>query len=49
MQWCLRLEADYGMDPWVRQSLDGPSFNLNHSDWCEVESQSHFELHFPDD
>jgi hypothetical protein len=29
MQWCLRLEADYGMDPWVRQSLDGPSFRLS--------------------
>jgi hypothetical protein len=26
MQWCQLLEADYGMDPWVRQSLDGPSF-----------------------
>jgi hypothetical protein len=26
MQWCLRLEADYGMDPQVQQSLDGPSF-----------------------
>jgi hypothetical protein len=23
MQWCQRLEADYGMDPWVWQSLDG--------------------------
>jgi hypothetical protein len=29
MQWCLLLEADYGMDPWVWQSLDGPSFRLN--------------------
>jgi hypothetical protein len=26
MQWCQRLEADYGMDPWICQSLDGPSF-----------------------
>jgi hypothetical protein len=26
MQWCLRLEADYGMDPGMWQSLDGPSF-----------------------
>ena len=26
MQWCQRLEADYGMDPRVWQSLDGPSF-----------------------
>jgi hypothetical protein len=24
-------------------------FNLSHSDWCEVESQGCFELHFPDD
>jgi hypothetical protein len=28
MQWCQRLEADYGMDPRVWQSLDGPSFRL---------------------
>jgi hypothetical protein len=28
MQWCQRLEADYGMDPQVWQSLDGPSFRL---------------------
>ena len=26
MQWCQRLEANYGMDPWIWQSLDGPSF-----------------------
>jgi hypothetical protein len=29
MQWCQRLEADYGMDPWIWQSLDGPSFCLS--------------------
>jgi hypothetical protein len=29
MQWCLRLETDYGMDPRVWHSLDGPSFRLN--------------------
>ena len=29
MQWCQRLDADYGMDPWVRQSLDGPFFHLS--------------------
>jgi hypothetical protein len=29
MQWCQRLEADYGMDPQVWQSLDGPSFRLS--------------------
>jgi hypothetical protein len=28
MQWCQRFEADYGMDPWIWQSLDGPSFCL---------------------
>ena len=22
MQWCHRLEANYGMDPWIWQSLD---------------------------
>ena len=26
MQWCQRLEADYGVDPWIWQSLDGLSF-----------------------
>jgi hypothetical protein len=29
MQWCLRLKADYGMDPRVWQSLDGPCFRLS--------------------
>jgi hypothetical protein len=29
MQWCQRLEADYGMDPRIWQPLDGPSFCLN--------------------
>jgi hypothetical protein len=29
MQWCQRLEADYGVDPWIWQSLDGPSFHLS--------------------
>ena len=29
MQWCQRLDADYGVDPWVWQSLDGPSFPLS--------------------
>jgi hypothetical protein len=28
MQWCQRLEADYGMERWIWQALDGPSF------WC---------------
>jgi hypothetical protein len=26
MQWCQHLEADYGMDSQVWQSLDAPSF-----------------------
>jgi hypothetical protein len=26
MQWCQHLEADHGMDLWIWQSLDGPSF-----------------------
>jgi hypothetical protein len=30
MQWCQRLEADYGVNPWIWQSLDGPSFRLIH-------------------
>jgi hypothetical protein len=29
MQWCQRLDADYGVDPWIRQSLHGPPFNLS--------------------
>ena len=29
MQWCQHLEADYGVDPWIWQSLDGPSFCLS--------------------
>jgi hypothetical protein len=29
MQWCQRLEADYGVDPWIWQSLHGPSFRLS--------------------
>ena len=29
MQWCQHLEADYGIDPQVWQSLDGPSFPLS--------------------
>jgi hypothetical protein len=23
MQWCQRLDADYGVDPWIWQSLHG--------------------------
>jgi hypothetical protein len=33
MQWCQRLEVDYGMDPCIWQSLDGPSFHLS-SKFC---------------
>jgi hypothetical protein len=29
MQWCQRLDADYGVDPCIWQSLDGPSFHLS--------------------
>jgi hypothetical protein len=29
MQWCHCLEANYGMDLWIWQSLDGPSFCLS--------------------
>jgi hypothetical protein len=29
MQWCQRLDADYGVDPWLWQSLHGPSFYLS--------------------
>jgi hypothetical protein len=33
MQWCQRLEADYGMNPGIWQSLDGPSFRLSSKLW----------------
>ena len=29
MQWCQGLDADYGVDPWIWQSLHGPSFYLS--------------------
>jgi hypothetical protein len=29
MQWCQRLDADCGVDPWLWQSLHGPSFHLS--------------------
>ena len=29
MQWCQCLEADYGVDPQISQSLDGPYFHLS--------------------
>ena len=29
MQWCQRLDADYGVDPWIWQSLHGPSFHVS--------------------
>ena len=29
MQWCQLLHADYGVDPWIWQSLHGPSFHLS--------------------
>jgi hypothetical protein len=28
-EWCQCLEADYGMDPQIWQSLDGPSLHLS--------------------
>ena len=29
MQWCQRLNANYGVDPWIWQSVDDPSFCLS--------------------
>ena len=29
MQWCQHLEADYGMDPQIWQSLEGPPLRLS--------------------
>jgi hypothetical protein len=38
------------LSPHPRQHLLSPEFfDLSHSDWCEVESQGCFDLHFPDD
>jgi hypothetical protein len=28
MQWCQRLDVDYGVVPWIWQSLHGSSFHL---------------------
>jgi hypothetical protein len=28
MQWCQRLEADYGMEPCIWQALDGPKITF---------------------
>jgi hypothetical protein len=37
------------LSPHTCQHLLSPElFNLSHSDWCEVESQDCFDLHFPD-
>jgi hypothetical protein len=33
MQWCQRLDADYGVDPWIWQSLHDPSFHLSSKLW----------------
>jgi hypothetical protein len=33
MQYCLGLVIVYGMDPWLGQFLDGPSFDLS-SELC---------------
>jgi hypothetical protein len=38
------------LSPHPHQHLLSPEFfDLSHSDWCEVESQGCFDLHFPDD
>jgi hypothetical protein len=38
------------LSPHPRQHLLSPEFfDLSHSDWCEVECQGCFDLHFPDD
>ena len=45
MQWFHRLKANYGMDPWIWQSLDGPSFRLS-SELCLCNSfHGHFVPH----
>jgi hypothetical protein len=37
------------LSPHPRQHVLSPEFfYFSHSEWCEVESQSHFDLHFPD-
>jgi hypothetical protein len=40
MKWYQRLEADYGMDPWIWQSLDGPSFRLEKTKGNKDKSQA---------
>ena len=36
------------LSPHPHQHLLSPEFFLKQSDWSEVESQGHFDLHFPD-
>jgi hypothetical protein len=45
MQWCQHLEADYGMDPCIWQSLDGPSFRHS-SKFCFLDFLVFFETGF---
>jgi Ni,Fe-hydrogenase III component G len=36
-------------NPTSNDMLSSICYDLSHSDWCEVESQDCFDLHFPDD
>jgi hypothetical protein len=50
-----QLAIPQAMEEYSSFSMSSPAsavarvFNLSHSDWCEVESQGYFDLHFPDD
>ena len=45
-QWQYRSVS---LSPHPCHHLLSPVFYLSHSDWCEVESQGHVDLHLPDD
>jgi hypothetical protein len=45
MQWCQRLEADYGVDPLIWQSLDGPSI-LSGQSWKFLSKGSNLFINY---
>jgi len=54
-EWLYQLAIPPTVEKWSSFSAYSPAsavtwvFDLSHSDWCEVESQGCFDLHFPDD
>jgi hypothetical protein len=44
MQWCQRLDADYGVDPWIWQSLDMVHVEIFKTGLVESDSQNAIEF-----